>query len=67
MIRPIVAPTVPLGKERVRVCLHAGNTLEEVRGLSEAIGAWLVLEIAKNGGRGDDLAKNREATFKSRI
>ena len=28
--RPITWPTVPKGKERVRVCLHAENTFEEV-------------------------------------
>lgn len=41
MVRPIVAPTVPLGTERVRVCLHASNTREEVNGLSHAIEQWL--------------------------
>lgn len=41
MVRPIVAPTVPLGTDRVRVCLHAGNTLEECKGLCEAIEAWV--------------------------
>lgn len=41
MVRPIVAPTVPLGTDRVRVCLHAGNTLEECEGLCEAIEAWV--------------------------
>lgn len=41
MVRPIVAPTVPQGSERLRVCLHAGNTMAEVHGLVEAVGAWL--------------------------
>ena len=40
MVRPIVAPTVPEGSERIRVCLHAGNTMVEVRGLVAAIEAW---------------------------
>jgi hypothetical protein len=34
-------PTVEKGKERVRVCLHAGNTVEEVRGLVGDIKSWL--------------------------
>ncbi|KAK3304753.1 pyridoxal phosphate-dependent transferase [Chaetomium strumarium] len=42
MVRPIVAPTVPRGSERIRVCLHAGNTVEQVRGLVAAVEAWLV-------------------------
>jgi 8-amino-7-oxononanoate synthase len=40
-IRPIFSPTVPQGKERLRVCLHAFNTEEELmhlhRTLSEAV------------------------------
>lgn len=41
MVRPVVSPTVPEGKERVRVCLHAENTAEEVLGLGKAVGAWI--------------------------
>jgi 8-amino-7-oxononanoate synthase len=40
-VRPIVAPTVPKGSERVRVCLHAGNTIGEVEGLVRAISIWV--------------------------
>lgn len=40
-VRPIVAPTVPIGSERVRVCLHAGNTLVEVTGLLGAVQEWM--------------------------
>lgn len=29
-IRPIVAPTVPKGSERIRICLHAFNTTQEI-------------------------------------
>lgn len=32
-VRPILAPTVPVGTERVRVCLHAYNKLEKVSAL----------------------------------
>ncbi|KAK7736981.1 hypothetical protein SLS53_006736 [Cytospora paraplurivora] len=41
MVRPVVSPTVPEGKERVRVCLHAENTTKEVLGLGKAIEAWI--------------------------
>lgn len=40
MVRAIVSPTVPVGAERVRVCLHAGNRLQDVEGLVEIIGKW---------------------------
>ncbi|KAL6922856.1 hypothetical protein FSHL1_000132 [Fusarium sambucinum] len=43
-IRPIVAPTVPRGSERVRICLHAGNTVAEVEGLLRTIGEWVELQ-----------------------
>lgn len=41
MVRAIVAPTVPWGTDRVRICLHAGNTVEECRGLCDAIEEWV--------------------------
>jgi 8-amino-7-oxononanoate synthase len=34
-------PTIPEGKERVRVCLHAGNTEAEIDGLTRMIQSWL--------------------------
>lgn len=41
MVRPVVPPTVPAGSERVRVCLHAGNTEGDVDRLVARIGEWL--------------------------
>lgn len=41
LVRPIVAPTVPLGTDRVRICVHAGNTFEECDGLVRVIEAWV--------------------------
>lgn len=38
--RPITWPTVPKGKDRVRVCLHAGNTEEEVTKLAKEMVVW---------------------------
>jgi 8-amino-7-oxononanoate synthase len=35
-----VPPTVPEGAERVRICLHAGNTMEEIDGLVSVVGMW---------------------------
>ncbi|KAI4836121.1 hypothetical protein E4T44_08437 [Aureobasidium sp. EXF-8845] len=41
IVRPIVPPTVPLGSERIRVCLHAGNTRLEVEALVARITTWV--------------------------
>ncbi|KAF5327681.1 hypothetical protein D9619_004659 [Psilocybe cf. subviscida] len=38
--RPITWPTVPKGKDRVRVCLHAGNTRDDVDRLIMGIIKW---------------------------
>lgn len=32
-VKPLVSPTVPVGTERVRVCIHTFNTQEEIDGL----------------------------------
>jgi 8-amino-7-oxononanoate synthase len=32
-VRAVLSPTVPLGMERLRICLHAYNTKEEVSAL----------------------------------
>jgi 8-amino-7-oxononanoate synthase len=37
-----VPPTVPEGGERVRICLHAGNTKEQVEGLVDVVEAWVM-------------------------
>lgn len=29
-VRPIVSPTVPVGKERIRICIHSFNTHEQI-------------------------------------
>tara|TARA_Y100001933_G_scaffold70045_1_gene71234 strand:+ start:8264 stop:9418 length:1155 start_codon:yes stop_codon:yes gene_type:complete len=36
-VRPILAPTVPKGHERLRICLHSYNTEEEVKTVLELI------------------------------
>ena len=41
IVRPIVPPTVPAGAERIRVCLHAGNTKQEVEALVARIREWV--------------------------
>ncbi|GAA5974274.1 hypothetical protein JCM11641_006705 [Rhodosporidiobolus odoratus] len=44
LTRPITYPTVPHGEERVRVCLHAGNTEEEVTALADSVKRWMEQE-----------------------
>jgi 8-amino-7-oxononanoate synthase len=39
-VRPITWPTVPKGKERVRICLHAENTKADVELLVEGVMQW---------------------------
>jgi 8-amino-7-oxononanoate synthase len=47
VVRPVVPPTVPRGKERVRVCLHAGNTTEQIDRFVERVGEWIKLQIIR--------------------
>ncbi len=32
-VKPILSPTVPIGKERIRICIHAHNTNDDIRKL----------------------------------
>ncbi|KAL5322455.1 hypothetical protein ACEPPN_010428 [Leptodophora sp. 'Broadleaf-Isolate-01'] len=59
VVRAIVPPTVPEGTQRVRVCLHAGNTYQDVDRLVERIGSWLELK----GGVGKDEARLARAVL----
>ncbi|PFH51077.1 hypothetical protein AMATHDRAFT_75164 [Amanita thiersii Skay4041] len=56
--RPITWPTVPRGKDRVRVCLHAGNTRGEVERLVRVSVEW-ARGIAVS--RQSDIEREREA------
>lgn len=49
MVRPIVAPTVPLGQERIRICLHATNTTEQIDSLCRVIEMWMRNHIEQGG------------------
>ncbi|GAB1526917.1 hypothetical protein RhiTH_010091 [Rhizoctonia solani] len=59
LARPITHPTVPKGEERVRVCLHAANTEEEVDGLVDALLEWAEEKRSgpRLGGRSFPIAK----------
>ncbi len=36
-VKPIVAPTVEEGKERIRICIHAFNSVEEIVSLAQTL------------------------------
>lgn len=40
-VRPILSPTVPAGKERIRVCLHSFNSEKEIVLLNDTIKSFL--------------------------
>ncbi|KAL2875110.1 hypothetical protein SGCOL_009682 [Colletotrichum sp. CLE4] len=67
MLRPIVAPTVPVGSERVRICLHAGNSVEELEGLVSAIEGWLVAQPTHQGQLFDNALVGQPGPPKSRL
>ena len=39
-VRPILAPTVQLGEERLRICLHVHNRDEEIVRLASLLNGW---------------------------
>jgi 8-amino-7-oxononanoate synthase len=47
VVRAVVPPTVPVGSSRIRVCLHAGNTTEQIRKLVERIDDWVSLQLGQ--------------------
>ena len=47
LTKPIYPPTVPKGTARVRICLHAGHTREDVTVLAQGIVAWAEKRVAE--------------------
>ncbi|EJD06919.1 PLP-dependent transferase [Fomitiporia mediterranea MF3/22] len=63
--RPISWPTVPKGKDRVRVCLHAGNSKEEVERLVDGIVEWAEREVRRRAMPTGTRELEREREFVS--
>lgn len=40
-VKPILSPTVPYGQERLRICVHSYNTVEEITRLVELIATFV--------------------------
>jgi len=59
--RPITWPTVPKGKDRVRVCLHAGNKREDIERLVKGMVDWAEADLAERA-RGKLTAVELERT-----
>lgn len=57
VIRGIVSPTVPEGTERVRICLHAGNTVEQIEGLVDCIRLWIRQRVGEPEQRSETRAR----------
>lgn len=49
-VRPIVSPTVAVGSERIRICLHTYNTESEIDGLLTVLAGALQREKASFAG-----------------
>ncbi|KAH3905856.1 hypothetical protein HBH56_214480 [Parastagonospora nodorum] len=55
MVRAVVPPTVPFGTERVRICLHSGNTVSQIESLVRVLEEWC-----------KDMSHDREKETKSK-
>ena len=58
-VLPIRSPTVPAGKERLRIILHAHNTEEEINALMDAVEAAIhtIKEVKPQGADGASVPK----------
>ncbi|KAI6099789.1 PLP-dependent transferase [Pisolithus sp. B1] len=59
--KPIFPPTVPRETSRVRICLHAGHTREDVEILIQGIVAWAqrgIVDARRNGKEWNQMASD---------
>jgi 8-amino-7-oxononanoate synthase len=63
MVRAVVPPTVPEGTERVRVCLHAGNSVEQIQALVRSLESWALARTSKDNA----WRKTGQATEKNMV
>lgn len=69
LVRPITYPTVPLGKDRIRICVHSDNTRAEIEGFAKAVGDWIREKRAASASASATASGDSAATFsaKSRL
>lgn len=48
LLRPIGTPTVPPGRQQVRVCLHANQTFEQVDYLVQQLDRWISSRLSRS-------------------
>ncbi|KAF9964896.1 hypothetical protein BGZ70_005755 [Mortierella alpina] len=68
-VKPIRFPTVPKGKERVRICLHSHNTQEQVQQLIEIVQTWFRengIELLENNLYNSNSSNSTESIQDSR-
>ncbi|KAK3615413.1 hypothetical protein LTR56_026600 [Elasticomyces elasticus] len=59
VVRGIVPPTVPAGTERIRICLHGGNTVQQLDGLVECIRQWVEMRSVQGPEASNVMVKAR--------
>lgn len=62
MIRPIVAPTVPVGTDRLRLCLHSGNSPQDVNLLCKVVESWVSEQKDRNSSSVDVAKESKESS-----
>lgn len=55
VVRPVVPPTVPENTERVRVCLHAGNTEKEIDDFIACLKSWIKMKVRERSASGSEV------------
>ena len=68
-VSPITFPTIPQGKDCLRICLHASNTVEEVEKLVISAVQWAeeVLAFQEHNPEGSRMLMKREAEAAEKV
>lgn len=67
MVRAVVPPTVPEGTERVRVCLHAGNTVDQIQALVRALESWAKSRTTEDNAKHKNPAVMEKMSTNSKV
>ncbi|KAG0315373.1 hypothetical protein BGZ99_007507 [Dissophora globulifera] len=57
-VKAIRFPTVPRGKERVRICFHSHNTMQQVDHLIQIVRRWIQHDLETGAGAGTMVVPN---------